>query len=173
MPAIPTAADADTPEVRLVIAALHRPPLVWSPLTDGVTKCFTPYIIPKDPERPFGYAVRLPNGRWEERNGYEQELTRRSRFCDAAGGLIHQYRISHYSRHEDHPEADRCLLCNAPNPNHPDYDRTQDRVQCPVIRQHTMDAMPQSLLLPDAQPDGRPGHRRPASPARRVRYGLQ
>lgn len=116
--------------------------MVRSPLTDGVAKCFTPYVIPGDPERPFGYVVRLANGLWEERNGYEQELTRRGRFCDAAGGLIHKYRISHYSRPEDHPEADRCLLCHAPNPNHPDYDPTQDYIQCQIIRQHTMDALP-------------------------------
>ena len=58
MPEIPTAADADSPEVRLVTEALHRSPLARSLLPDGVAQCFTQYVISKDPERPFGYVVR-------------------------------------------------------------------------------------------------------------------
>ena len=139
MPENPTVGAADSAEVRLVGEALRRPPLVWSPLVDGITKCFTPYVIPKDPERPFGIARRLPCGRWEEQTGYEEPLTRRGRLVDAAGGLISDYRISHYWRPDENPNADRCLLCGDPNANHPDYDHTQDTIQCLVIRRNVLD----------------------------------
>ena len=126
---------------QLTEEAVQRPPLVWSPLTDGVAKCFTSYVIPRDPERPFG-IVRFagPARGWLELTGREEELTSRGRFVEAAAGLIRDYRISHYWRPDDNPHAAECLLCGAPNPNHPEYVPADDFVQCDVIRQHTLDS---------------------------------
>lgn len=60
-------------------------------------------------------------------------------------GIIRDYRISHWSN--DDPQITNCLLCNAPNSSHPQYDYDLDNVQCPIIRIYTMDAFPETPPL--------------------------
>lgn len=109
------------------------------------TRGYPPVPIPGDPERPFGIVRRQGEQRWEELNGYRERLTSRGYFTDALAGLIRDWRISHWW--DDDPETTICLLCGAPNPNHAEYRKEDDNVQCQVIRDYTLDSYPPEPLL--------------------------
>ena len=129
----------------LAAQALERPALIWSPFQDDETRGYPPVPVPGDPESPFGIVRKKGEHSWEELTGYEEHLTSRGYFNDALGGLIRDWRISHWWN--DDPYATACLLCGAPNANHPEYRREDDRVQCQVIRDYTMDSHPEEPPL--------------------------
>ena len=129
----------------LAAQALERPALIWSPFQDDETRGYPPVPVPGDPESPFGIVRKNGEYQWEELTGYGEHLTSRGYFNDALGGLIRDWRISHWWN--DDPYAAACLLCGAPNANHPEYRREDDRVQCQVIRDYTMDSHPEEPPL--------------------------
>ena len=131
----------ESPQQRLLAEqALERPALLWSPFADHETRGYSPVPLPADPERPFGIVRRIGEDRWQELTGHREELTNRSYLTDALAGLIRDWRISHWWN--DDPQATNCLLCGEPNPNPPQYNRLEDRIQCQVMRDYTMDSYP-------------------------------
>lgn len=90
-------------------------------------------------------AFRLGGTPPQRTLGRERRLRARSNAPRAAlrRSLRPHPKLSHqpYWQPEENPDATNCLLYNAPNANHPNYDVGQDSIQRLTIRQHTMDGL--------------------------------